>query len=978
MSKVPKSKSASRSRSRSGSRSRSRSFSRSHSRTRSRSRSRKHRYSSRSRARSRSRSPPHNRERNYPREYQNNNREFRGYNRGYRRPYYYRGRGRGYFPRGRFQRGGGYGNGNYRPNWQNYRQQQPQQQQQPQHHQHSPRRGRSRSRTPKRRSGSPRSRSRSRYSDRSSSGHSRRSRRSSSSDSRSSSRHSRSGSSKRKTVKGQEQSGAAVSATMESQIAESKDEGSLSTANNENAPELSSASWQGLTTYDTSPKRASPVVRSAIIVSQSAAAARPSPALQSIAVRRPSPAQRGSQSPSRSSASAPSPALRSASWQSSGIGSSNKSPPQKQSPSAVFSGFGFFSKEESSRAGDTGSAVPSFKKYMEEQKSKTLLQEWENGREKDQKAIDLERDKGNGKAGTSERGAANITLKSEYYGKSEKEKYKHSNEAEEEHEKRYKVRSQKEREFEEDPKFKGKVTVTASRDQDALDERFNKWEEFAYFPTTKEKPRKVEDEDGGGDDDDDVEDELYRSMKEERAVAAAKKAEPSGYRGFSPEKIPKASRYKEKPGPSPSTPPRRSSENRERERLVARREESPPRATPPAFPGYRGSEVKLREDPFREESAGCSGVLANERRLSRDLVHPSKQDQEFRSIFQHIQAAQSRRSPSELFAQHIVTIVHHVKAQHFESSGMTLSERFALYQRKAAQKETPKTRKSPEIHRIIDVSPSAFRKHLHLFEEMKSSRESSYKGEDPKNKGDSVDLHLDIEHQKKYSSREREHKREGMRDSGDTSPSRERSTERAGKHHKESKKLKKRKKNRERSRSSSSSHSYKGRDYTEEVEDKEENFDKSQLGARDFSGPMERGRARGGFQFRIRGRSWNRGNYPGNNSNGNPPNPPMPIILKRSKEEEWDPEHTPKSKKYYLHDDREGEGDKKWADNRGRGRGTFQRGRGRFLHRKSGTSPKWTHDMFQGSGEEGELQDDDSETEHKEENKMSATAATEQ
>lgn len=78
------------------------------------------------------------------------------------------------------------------------------------------------------------------------------------------------------------------------------------------------------------------------------------------------------------------------------------------------------------------------------------------------------------------------------------------------------------------------------------------------------------------------------------------------------------------------------------------------------------------------------------------------------------------------------------------------------------------------------------------------------------------------------------------------------------------------------------------------------------------------------------------------------------------------------------HDDREGEGDKKWADNRGRGRGTFQRGRGRFLHRKSGTSPKWTHDMFQGSGEEGELQDDDSETEHKEENKMSATAATEQ
>lgn len=38
-----------------------------------------------------------------------------------------------------------------------------------------------------------------------------------------------------------------------------------------------------------------------------------------------------------------------------------------------------------------------------------------------------------------------------------------------------------------------------------------------------------------------------------------------------------------------------------------------------------------------------------------------KEHEEFRSIFQHIQAAQLRRSPSELFAQHIVTIVHHIK-----------------------------------------------------------------------------------------------------------------------------------------------------------------------------------------------------------------------------------------------------------------------------------------------------------------------------
>lgn len=86
-------------------------------------------------------------------------------------------------------------------------------------------------------------------------------------------------------------------------------------------------------------------------------------------------------------------------------------------------------------------------------------------------------------------------------------------------------------------------------------------------------------------------------------------------------------------------------------------------------------------------------------------------------------------------------------------------------------------------------------------------------------------------------------------------------------------------------------------------------------------------------------------------------NPPV-----RPPEEEWDPEYTPKSRKYYLHDDRDGE--KTWVDNRGRGRGSFPTRRGRFVYRKGGSSPKWTHDMFQG-GEEGELGDDGIEVEHK-------------
>lgn len=57
--------------------------------------------------------------------------------------------------------------------------------------------------------------------------------------------------------------------------------------------------------------------------------------------------------------------------------------------------------------------------------------------------------------------------------------------------------------------------------------------------------------------------------------------------------------------------------------------------------------------------------------MSQDLVQSSKKDQEFRSIFQHVQNAQLQRSPSELFAQHIVTIVHHIKG---ENSHLLLSK----------------------------------------------------------------------------------------------------------------------------------------------------------------------------------------------------------------------------------------------------------------------------------------------------------------
>lgn len=241
-----------------------------------------------------------------------------------------------------------------------------------------------------------------------------------------------------------------------------------------------------------------------------------------------------------------------------------------------------------------------------------------------------------------------------------------------------------------------------------------------------------------------------------------------------------------------------------------------------------------------------------------------------------------------------------------------------------------------------------------------------------------MDLRLDIERRKRFAGKERDFKREGARSPGGSQGlSRERSSEKSGKHHKKSKKGKKKRDRSPSSSSSSSSQSpypppFRGKEYMGEgMEHPEEGFSHTRYPPRDYAGPgdrgprdyeghgMERGRGRGFFP-RVRGRGWSRGNYPGNNSNGNPANINPPV---RPPDEEWDPEYTPKSRKYYLHDDRDGE--KTWVDNRGRGRGSFPTRRGRFVYRKGGSSPKWTHDMYQG-GEEGELADDSLEVDHKE------------
>ncbi|XP_058712470.1 thyroid hormone receptor-associated protein 3 isoform X1 [Poecile atricapillus] len=966
MSKTNKSKSGSRSsRSRSGSRSRSRSFSKSRSRSRSISRSRKRRLSSRSR--SRSYSPSHNRERNHPRVYQN--RDFRGHNRGYRRPYYFRGRNRGFYPWGQYNRGG---YGNYRSNWQNYRQA------------YSPRRGRSRSRSPKRRSPSPRSRSHSRNSDKSSSDRSRRS-----SSSRSSSNHSRVESSKRKSGKEKKSSSKdarASQAAGDNQGDESKEQQFSGAGAQDAKASEGSKPWQDVSSYGTgstsrgsvselSPRERSPALKSPL---QSVVVRRRSP--RPSPVQKPSP-PRSSPSPMGSAAQSGSTSFQGGSHQSpfehgsAGMSPTRKSPVCK-SPTPVSSLYGATPKEEGTAPG--GGAFS--KRYLEEQKT-------ENGKDKDQKVINAEKEKSKEKGNFSELGSTDGKTKSDSYGsKADSEKgyrgsqspkrYKfrddfdklkvpefhkeghYGKDETDELDKKEKAKGRKDSEFDDEPKFMSKVVATSSKSQE--EDRSGKWEGVVFLPPGKEKQRKP----------DEMEEESYseRSKKEDRS--GSKRAEP-GHRGFVPEKNFRVTTYKSSQEKSSSPPPRKASEVKEKPGTKV--EGLTPGKS--SFSITREAQVNIRMDSFDEDLARPSGILAQERKLCRDLVHSNKKEQEFRSIFHHIQSAQSQRSPSELFAQHIVTIVHHVREHHFGSSAMTLNERFTKYLKKGMEQDAAKNKKSPEIHRRIDISPSTFRKHGFSQEESKSSRDPGFKAEG-KYKDDPVDLRLDIERRKKHKERDlkRDKSRESV-DSRDSSHSRERSTEKTEKSHKGSKK-KKHRRVRERSRSSSSSswssHSVKAEEYPEETEEREESstgFDKSRLGTKEFTGPNERGRARGTFQFRARGRGWGRGNFSGNNSSNSSGNNDF---QKRSREEEWDPEYTPKSKKYYLHDDREGEGTDKWV-NRGRGRGAFPRGRGRFMFRKSSTSPKWAHDKF--SGEEGEIEDDESGTENREEKDALQTTA---
>eukprot|EP00061_Rhincodon_typus_P019028 g48462.t1 len=671
---------------------------------------------------------------------------------------------------------------------------------------------------------------------------------------------------------------------------------------------------------------------------------------------------------------------------------SRQAPANHSPPAALTQGI---AQKEEIRPGMSGLFVEQtaptissyLKRFTEEQKAKVLMQDRVNGREKEQKGTDLEKEKGRDQASAHDRLSACSVVKTEFHVKNVPEKgsrssqspkrfkggvaeefekiskaemrhkFGYDEEEVEEHDKDYPAKNQKEYGYEDELKYRSKLI--ASKTQERYDEEDEEEEEdddndrprkreeinfFKHITISKEKFREVEEVE--------EEEELMpeKFKKEERFLS--KKPDGNRYREVSPVK---ALKYKAGRAESPP-PPRKSSDSKEQE-VAAAQEES----TPVLKPTHRPTEVTLKMDSlqFGDDSLGSANVLTHERRLCRDLVHKPKKDQEFRSIFQHIQMAQSRRSPSELFAQHIVTLVHHVKGyllslapteHYFKSAGVTLNERFTMYQRRTAEQEVPR-QKSPEIHRRIDISPSALKKRMHFRDEIKSQKESSYKGEG-KLKDEPDDLRLDIEHRRKYKSKEGEHKKDSSKDSRDSSHSRERSKEKSGKIPKAYKESKKH-----------SSNVYvpglvkflvkQARKMLEKV-----SKSGSICGERKTVNMLSRIQLFriGQLQFRIRGRGYGRGAFPGPSNSSNPGNP---TFQKRPREEDWDPEYTPKSKKYYLHDDREGDGDNYWANKRGRG--TFQRGRGRFLYKKSNTSPKWTHDKYQGSGQEGVEEEEEEE-----------------
>ncbi|XP_004078486.2 thyroid hormone receptor-associated protein 3 isoform X1 [Oryzias latipes] len=881
------------SRSRSPSRSRSRSRSSSQSRSRSRSRSRKRHYSSRSR--SRSHSPSYNRDKKYPKAYQNN-REFRGYHRGFRRPYNFRGRGRGQFPRGRYQRGGGGGynnNNNYWPNWKNYKQYpqkyQQWQQQQPQQFNNYPQ---GRSHNQQNRSGSP-PQGQSHRTDRSFSPLSRHSHHSSSSTHSS-------------PPKARQATGLA------SQTSEDVKDGELTSKQVQKGGEEDEEPEEHVELLEENPTEGAGSGKSD---GNWQSPKKNSLGPSSVGQKSPSPGQTiNTKISNDTSNGAPV-------WQSSG-GTCSTRKPSREGLNPMLSSFDFFSTEEFQDEDKKAISI-AFRKFLEEQ-SKKANTTAEISPKTEAEDGGLEKGNMNGKTSAMVSDCASGKCKEKTKGEVSLKSFLKtppflSTEGEEEDEilHRPSLKFLFKDLHNGDESCKPKISA-----QKLFGEAFRKQQNAAYSQFTNGEF-------------DSREEERWVERKQDKAAAIsavlAKRELTEKFEDLSPE----MSFKKKMMAGSPSVLASAAvSSNRE---MFMIREQDPA----PVSSQKPEAKFHVRMGFLGDSLMSSSDILAEERQLSQDLVLSSKKDPEFRSIFQHVQTAQSQRSPSELFAQHIVTIVHHVKTQHFPSSGLTLNERFTLYQREAAEQEMKKSRKSPEIHRRIDVLPSAFKKPPQLFGGVKSSEEGTYKSAGEKVKGDTMDLRLDIERRKKYSCFQNQNQERDVGDSADFS--KELCEQNLSKH---SNKLNGQKRRRSSSSSSSSSSKSPKPETHETAKLKDEELHKTKACQREFAVPAQGGRPLGEFQIQICGKGWNKSSFQENNS--------YISSLNSAHPESEDPEFTPKSRKYYLHDDRDEES--KWTDEREQGQGKQPFGRTRFIIRKatggaSKTCLKWPFEKFQANGE---------------------------
>uniref|UniRef100_UPI00358FBA7C bcl-2-associated transcription factor 1-like isoform X3 n=1 Tax=Myxine glutinosa TaxID=7769 RepID=UPI00358FBA7C len=355
-------------------------------------------------------------------------------------------------------------------------------------------------------------------------------------------------------------------------------------------------------------------------------------------------------------------------------------------------------------------------------------------------------------------------------------------------------------------------------------------------------------------------------------------------------------RIRDKSSSSPSPPP-----------VVARKHRHSETLTPPLQMSISSvpRDSKGVQDIRMDSSclfSRSSKFTFEPRQLSHDLVSTSgHSEHSFKSIFDHIPKAPAARpqSPTQNFVSHIVSLVHYVREHRFPPSLLTLNERFGKLPKKA--------QRSPEIHRRIDVNPE--------FLKQKGRTDCAERFTE----GTKDDEHF------VSSDIGRERRRGTGIEGGGKGDYPEGSLLSSRWSHEAS---------------SPNSDDYGNSDRSRNVGTKVH---------RSWSKNRMMVAQQQGIDTRYQGL-----NREGWGSEGRVERQQVSPQVTRRKDETWDPEYTPRNKKYFLHDDRADEWITMGSRERPRsGAGTpggFPFGK---ANTRSSASPHWSHDKFNTDGEGG-------------------------